>query len=353
MHNRRNLQHAEPDDEFRILACVHDQDNVNPILALLEAAGPSSHSPICVYLLHLIQLVGRADAILINYKLQGSAPISDSDHIVNAFKLFEKQFDSGCIWVLPYICISPYISMHDDVCSLALDKNTTLVILPFHKRVIPSGNFISGVDHAVQAFTVNVLQYAPCSVGILVNPFSEGGWPLQLRCVAVYFFGGADDREALALGARLADNCAVGLTVVRFLPSTEWQVEGWEAQADEQALMRFRIEKVDGERVEYREEVVRDSEGTVGVIRETSGEFNLLVVGRRVGEDSPLTVGLSMWSEYQELGAIGDLLASTDFGSRAATLVVQQQTRVAGDGMEGFDATHTAKRVVLRNDDDY
>ncbi|KAG6467847.1 hypothetical protein ZIOFF_072411 [Zingiber officinale] len=356
VHDRRTLQHAEPDGEFRILACVHDQDNVNPILSLLEAAGPSSHSPICVYLLHLIQLIGRADAILIHYKLHSSAPISDSDHIVNAFKLFEKQFDRGCIWVLPYICISPYNSMHDDVCSLALDKNTTIVILPFHKQAIPSGNFISGGGHAMQAFTVNVLQYAPCSVGILVNSFLEGGGPLQLRRVAVYFFGGADDREALALGARLAGNCAVGLTVVRFLPSTEWLVEGPDAQADEQALMRFRIQKVDGERVEYREEAVRDSEETMGVIRETSGQFNLLVVGRRVGEDSPLTVGLSMWSEHPELGAIGDLLASTDFGCRAATLVVQQQTRVAGDGTEGFEAFDDppkAKRVVPRNDGDY
>ncbi|KAG6513805.1 hypothetical protein ZIOFF_024142 [Zingiber officinale] len=99
--------------------------------------------------------------------------------------------------------------MHDDVCSLALDKNITIVILPFHKQDIPSGNFISGGGHAMQAFTVNILQYAPCSVGILVNSFLERG---------------------------------------------EWLVEGRDAQADKQALMRFRIEKVDGERVEYREE---------------------------------------------------------------------------------------------------
>jgi hypothetical protein len=68
----------------------------------------------------------------------------------------------------------------------------------------------------------------------------------------------------------------------------------------------------------------------VDVIRNTSPSFNLLVVGRRAESlESPLTAGISDWSEHLELGIVGDLLTSTDFGCRVSTLVVQQQTRAA------------------------
>ena len=39
---------------------------------------------------------------------------------------------------------------------------------------------------------------------------------------------------------------------------------------------------------------------------------------------SPLTAGLTDWSECPELGAIGDLLASSDFAATVSVLVVQQ-----------------------------
>uniref|UniRef100_A0ACD5ZYE2 Uncharacterized protein n=1 Tax=Avena sativa TaxID=4498 RepID=A0ACD5ZYE2_AVESA len=52
---------------------------------------------------------------------------------------------------------------------------------------------------------------------------------------------------------------------------------------------------------------------------------------KKLGDElrSPLTAGISDWSEHLELGILGDLLTSTDFGCRVSTLVVQQQTRAA------------------------
>ncbi|KAJ8498721.1 hypothetical protein OPV22_009273 [Ensete ventricosum] len=362
-HKRRTLQHAMPGDELRVLACIHEQDNVNPVLALLEASGPSPDAPICVYLLHLMQLVGRSDAVLHPYKLKNSSSgysataLSESDHIVNAFRLFQKQYPDG-ISVLPYICISPYGTMHDGVCSLAHDKKATLVIVPFHKHIIADGS-ISSASSAVQAVNLNILRYAPCSVGILIDHgFSDGG--LLMHRVAVYFVGGPDDREALAYGVRMADHAAAELTVVRLLLPKEWREEGREDRIDDRVLMHFQRERVDGKRVVYREEVVKDGEGTIAVIRNTSHEFSLLIVGRRQGEESPVTGGMSMWNEYPELGVIGDMLASTDFGGQASTLVVQQQKRVmrtrSRDGAESTrprTSTPTGKRVVPRDDDDY
>jgi hypothetical protein len=87
---------------------------------------------------------------------------------------------------------------------------------------------------------------------------------------------------------------------------------------------------VDEHRVLYSEHTVGGSDEMVDVIRNTSLSFNLLVVGRRAESlESPLTAGISDWSEHLELGILGDLLTSTDFGCRVSTLVVQQQTRAA------------------------
>ncbi|URD74978.1 hypothetical protein MUK42_09124 [Musa troglodytarum] len=373
-YKRRTLQHAKPGDELRVLACIHEQDNVNTALALLQASGHSHDSPIYVYVLHLHHLIGRTDAVLHPHTCRNepssSVALSESDHIVNAFRRFEQKHSDG-VWVLPYICISPYNTMHYDVCSLALDKKVTLVILPFHKNVKADGSIIF-LNPAVQSVNVNVLRYAPCSVAILVDHgisdcgFSDGG--LLVHRVAVYFVGGPDDREALAYGVRMADHAAAELTVVRFLPPKEWRVEGREERIDDRVLMHFQRERVDGKRVVYREEVVKDGEATVAVIRKTSHQFSLLIVGRRQGEESPVTAGMSMWNEYPELGVIGDMLASTDFGGQASTLVVQQQQRVirtqSTDDPESTrprtrtrtptpTPSPTGKRVVPRQADDY
>ncbi|KAJ8498720.1 hypothetical protein OPV22_009272 [Ensete ventricosum] len=229
-YKRHTLQHAKPGDELRVLACIHEQDNVTTALTLLQASGHSHDSPIYVYVLHLHHLIGLTDAVLHPHKRHNepsssATALSESDHIVNAFQQFEQQHSDG-VWVLPYICISPYNTMHDDVCSLALDKKVTLVILPFHKNVKADGSIIF-VNPAVQSVNVNVLRYTPCSVAILVDHgISDCGKLLQH--VAVYFLGGADDREALAYGSRMAKRAAIRLTVVRFLPPKVWREEGQE-----------------------------------------------------------------------------------------------------------------------------
>lgn len=149
----------------------------------------------------------------------------------------------------------------------------------------------------------------------------------------------------------MAEDSSVGLTVVRFrLPNAT--MEGTEERLDERMMEDVRIRKSDGSRVVYREEVVKDGEGTVAVIREISVRFSLLLVGRGDGKETELTSGLSIWSEFAELGTIGDLLASTDFGGRVSTLVVQQQRRVAGNGQpESVRMGKAVKNEVDEEDD--
>ncbi|KAK8949125.1 Cation/H(+) antiporter 15 [Platanthera zijinensis] len=346
-HKRRAVQFLKRDSELRILTCIHGEEHVNAVLTLLKIMPPPTVAPICLYPIHLKPLVGRAATLLHPY-----APSStDTDRIFNAFFQAEQLPSVRCS-ILPYVCISPYATMHEDICSLALDKKVFLILVPFHKQLDIDGSSTIPIP-AIQAVNSSVLRFAPCSVAVLVNhspveentTFRSGTLPSP----AVYFFGGPDDREALACGLRMSEDPAVGLTVVRFRHH-EALLDGAEERLDEMMLEDVRMRRVGGSRVVYREEVVRDAEEIIEVIREVSGGFTLLLVGRGDGKEMPLMSGLSAWSEYPQLGIIGDLLASTDFGSRVSTLVVQQQRRVAGNRLS--ENASISKHVVPREEDE-
>ncbi|CAD6266420.1 unnamed protein product [Miscanthus lutarioriparius] len=343
-YRRRTVQHKKLGDELRVLACVHSQADVAPMLALLDAASASPVSPVAVYLLHLAPLVGLTSSVLRAFKHgdRNCVPSggTDSERIVNAFQYFVQQRPVGSASLLPYVCIAPYATMHDDVCAVALEKRAMLIVVPFHQRLAIDGSVENTTASAgsVQAANVNVLNYSPCSVAILVDRGSlsvvpagaaTDGFPHR---IALYFLGGPDDREALALATYMAEDAPIGLTVFRFLPPPEWRKGGdpEEDRLDEEALQEYVSRWVDDHRVAYSENLVCGSDEMVGIIRKSSPASDLLIVGRRAdGPKSPLTVGISDWSEHLELGVLGDLLTSTDFGCQVSTLVVQQQTRAA------------------------
>ncbi|KAJ0968620.1 hypothetical protein J5N97_025537 [Dioscorea zingiberensis] len=332
VNKRRTILHLNPNAELCFLSCVHSQDHVRPIISLLEASTPSPDSPLCIYVLYLSPLASRSAAILHPYNkhknstsMSSSTFTTESDRIFKAFLYLEQQF-ADIVSVLPYISISPYTTMHDYVCSLALDKKSSLIILPFHRGVAIDGT-IKAVESTTQEVNMHVLRYAPCYVGILVNQVGGGSTSKGLVAgrIVVFFLGGADDREALAYAMRMAINPLVEVMVVRIRLQRGWEGE---ERVDDEVVEGFRRER----RVVYREEVVRDSTGTAGVIKGmVSEEFEgLVVVGMREGVVSALTEGLDMWSEYPELGVLGDILASPEFGDKVATLVVQQQRGVGG-----------------------
>ncbi|KAK8959363.1 Cation/H(+) antiporter 15 [Platanthera guangdongensis] len=356
-YKRRAVQFLKRDSELRILTCIHGEEHVNAILTLLKIIPPPTVAPICLYPIHLKPLVGRTASLLHPYTCHRtpydapSSSSSDTDRIFNAFFQAEQLPSVRCS-ILPYVCISPYATMHEDICSLALDKKVFLIIVPFHKQLDIDGSSTIPIP-AIQTVNYSVLRFAPCSVAVLVNhsPVEENTAfrSATLPSPAVYFFGGPDDREALACGLRMAEDPAVGLTVVRFRHH-EALLDGTEERLDEMMLEDVRMRRVGGSRVVYREEVVRDAEEIIEVIREVSGGFTLLLVGRGGGKEMPLMSGLSAWSEYPQLGIIGDLLASTDFGSRVSILVVQQQRWVAGNRLS--ENASISKHVVLREEDE-
>ncbi|CAM8897293.1 unnamed protein product [Rhodiola kirilowii] len=348
----RTIMESKTDAELRLLVCIHTPRNVPTIINLLEALNATKRSPICVYVLHLVELTGRASAMLIVHNTRKSGrPAANrtqaqSDHIINAFENYEQH--AGNVSVQPLTAISPYATMHVDICNLAEDKRAAFIIIPFHKQQTVDGA-MEATNPAFRMVNQNVLANAPCSVGILVDRGLAGSTRLAANQiahqVAVLFFGGPDDREALSYAWRMAEHPGTTLTVVRFLPGEEALEESattpgrsssdprmltvetdsdHEKLVDDEVLQNFRTKTGGNGSIVYSERIVNNGEETVSAIRAMENAHDMFIVGRGQGMISPLTAGLTDWSECPELGAIGDLLASSDAAATVSVLVVQQ-----------------------------
>ncbi|KAK1267416.1 Cation/H(+) antiporter 15 [Acorus gramineus] len=357
-YKRRTLQiqRTRPDAELRMLACVHAPRNVPSIISLLEASNPTKRSPIFVYALHLVELTGRASAMLIVHNTASrsnttKAPMSraqaQSEHIVHAFENYEQH--AGGVSVQPLTAISPHSTMYEDVCGLAEDKRVALIVLPFHKHQTVDGA-MEAANPALRGVNQGVLAHAPCSVAVFVDRGLARGGPAH--DIVMLFFGGPDDREALTYAWRMAEQPATRLAVFRFTPGDNAAL-AWAAGSekdpnvltvmtdaereqamDEELLAEFQMKNMGEESVAYAEVVANNGEETVAAIRSMEAVHDLYVVGRGRGVTTPLLSGLTDWSECPELGPIGDLLASMDFSAAMSVLVVQQYVGGGGDVVE-------------------
>ncbi|KAI3903921.1 hypothetical protein MKW92_047364 [Papaver armeniacum] len=366
-YKRRTIQKSKPDAELRLLACIHSPRNVPTAISLLDISHPNKKSPIYVYALQLVELTGRASAMLIvhNTRKSGRPAVNrtqaQSDQIVTAFEIYEQheQFVS----VQPLTAISPYSTMHEDICNLAEEKRVSMIVVPFHKQQTIDGG-MEAPNPAFRTVNQNVLANAPCSVGILVDrglgASARTTSPHGSHHIVVLFFGGPDDREALAYALRMSDSPHLGLTVVRFIPGDD--AKGWfkrhendstdtgtlavvtdkdkERQMDDDSISDFIMRTSDNDSVVYTESVTNNGEETVSTIKSMDNIHDLFIVGRGQGMITPLTAGLTDWSECPELGAIGDLLASADFSLAVSVLVVQQYVGmgIQGDGVATPDS---------------
>ncbi|XP_057487317.1 cation/H(+) antiporter 15-like [Actinidia eriantha] len=355
-YKRRTVQKAKADDELRILVCIHTPRNVPTIISLLEASHPATKkSPMFIFSLHVVELTGHGSSILIAHNTRESErPVinrvqAQSDHIINAFETFAQH--TSFVTVQSFTSISPYSTMHEEVCHLAEDNRTALIVVPFHKQPMVDGG-MEAPNSKIRMLNQNVLANAPCSVGILVDRGLTESKILEAshvsHNVAVLFFGGPDDREALSYGVRMSKNAGITLNVIRFLPGPEAEenaitmdpsthddrnehgiltmemVKEIEKQLDDDYIKEVRRMKMDDESFSYIEKVVNNGDETVSAIKSLDNIHDLYIVGRGKGIlVSPLTAGLTEWSECPELGVIGDLLAS-DFVATVSVLVVQQ-----------------------------
>ncbi|XP_077229989.1 cation/H(+) antiporter 15-like [Tasmannia lanceolata] len=366
-NKRRTIKGLKPDAELRLIACIHSPRNVPTIINLVESTYPTKKSPIFIYALHLVELVGRASAMMIVHSTRKSRAavspaLENSEHIANAFQNYVDQ--STGVSVQPLSAISSYSSMHEDICNIAEEKRVALIIAPFHKEQAVDG-VLEATNPAVRTVNQNLLVNAPCSVGILIDRGLSGGGGGTVVCVAhhvvMLFFGGPDDREALAYAWRMSEHPGVSLTVLRLVagkdvvePSdvgaddskiltvmTDYERE---RQLDDEYINEFRLKNVNDKSVVYTEKVVNNGEETVSAISCLDIINDLYIVGRGQGMVSLLTTGMTEWSECPELGAVGDLLASSDFAATASVLVIQQY--VGASPMEGMGTPDSTSQPV-------
>ncbi|KAK9124643.1 hypothetical protein Sjap_014245 [Stephania japonica] len=331
---KRTIQHTRKNAELRVLACVHEEEEVPGLIRLLEISNPTRESPLYIYVVHLVELVGRAMPVLVTHYMweKKSSQTTLSRNIVNNFRRFNHK-NQTVLSVQAFTTISPYETMHDDICMTALDKGTSMIILPFHKQWNANGTIASNKP-ALRTLNSNVLKRAPCSIAIFVDREKMHGSTTTNAThissgtshVALLFLGGADDREALAYAQRMVTDTSTQLKVLRLVAADDPDdVDEWQKIIDGEALKMFKLETSNYKNAVYFEITVKDVEETSTIIRALENECSMLIVGRRYGVSSPITAGLSAWSEFPELGAMGDMLTSSSFQSRVSVLVVQQQ----------------------------
>ncbi|KHN40912.1 Cation/H(+) antiporter 1 [Glycine soja] len=245
--------------------------------------------------------------------------------------------------------VSSFPCLYEDVCNEAEDLQVSIILLPFHKHQRIDGKLESGKE-GIRITNQKVLRHAPCSVGIIVERrlarvpgFSELVASESIQNVATLFFGGPDDREAIAWSLRISGSPRVNLTIIRFLLSSSSQnkqIESGESE-DKEILMSLSREETVNEigntfmvdfyntyvtsgQIGHVEKFVKDGAQTLESLKEIGGIYSLFVVGKGGRGQSSLTVGMSDWEECPELGTVDDVLASSDFDIHGSVLIVQQ-----------------------------
>ncbi|KAI3859837.1 hypothetical protein MKW92_042400 [Papaver armeniacum] len=335
---RSILQSNENNSDFRVLVCVHTQDDVPGIIRIIEASNPTKLHPLTIYLLHLVELVGRASPLLISHTLRERASTSNptkSERIINVFQQFQNRYQN-LVTVLPFTTISPYASMHNDICTMAVDKGAALVIFPFCRQGASLTGDLSRPNisnRPIKTLLQNLLRDTPCSVGILMD-----GSNLQTKSscflpdtpyrVIVLFFGGPDDREALAFAMNMIHHPYIFVSLVRFYSPASLSSDGVIHHISESVSIEIeRHMFLDDELVDHFR--VKDGAETIWAVWALHQDFDLMIVGRQQKAESKIISGLEAnWDEYGELGAIRDLVTSPDYGAEGSILIIHRRREI-------------------------
>ncbi|KAI3447675.1 hypothetical protein Pfo_004340 [Paulownia fortunei] len=369
---RRRLQSISAgfSDELRVLACVNGPSNIPSLINLIESTRSTNKSSrLKLYIMHLIELTERSSSITMVQRFRKNGfPLINRlgcgaelhDQVAIAFQAYSLL---GRVSVRPATAISPLATMHEDICHVAEEKMVGMIVLPFHKqwRKINSEDEEEIVGHGWRGVNQRVLIEAPCSVAVLVDRgygsgalMTPGAAATALQNVCVLFFGGPDDREALELGGRMAEHPAVKVAVIRFMekdgvilrPSpSKSREKGYsfangitntnplaEKEQDEGALAEF-TSRWEG-RVEFIEKLAADIVEEVLAIGR-SGDYDLIIVGKGGCRSTMVVPPADSKAEHPELGAIGDVLASSGQGIASSVLVVQQHSASQAEELPG------------------
>ncbi|KAJ6828451.1 putative cation/H(+) antiporter 19 [Iris pallida] len=336
-YKHRTIQRGDSDSELRVLACFHGSRNIPTLINLIESSRGTRRHGITVYAMHLMELSERSSAISMVHKAgRNGLPFwnkitseGTGDQIVVAFQSYQQL---SHVSVRSMTAISDLHTIHEDIVASAKSKRTALILLPFHKLQHVDGSMES-IGNEYQHVNQRVLRHAPCSVGILIDRGLGGTAQVSASevsyTIAVLFFGGADDREALAYGTRMAEHPGIALTVVRFVPqpdrtsnapnSVSIAINPDDRAKDEECLEQYKTKvAASNDSIKYEEKEVQGKADIIAAVK-AMGRCNLILVGL-----SPPTASLAEHRyECLELGPVGSYLASP-FATSASVVVVKQ-----------------------------
>lgn len=342
-YKHRTIQRKDANGQLRLLTCFHNSRNIPSVINLIEASRgiDKKGGGVRVYAMHLMEYSERSSAILMVHKARKNGlpfwnKIQDADQnqIVVAFEAFRHL---SRVSIKPTTAISRLSDIHEDICRSAEDKRVAMIILPFHKNRRLDGH-LETTRNVFRHVNREVLLHAPCSVGILVDRGLGGTSHVSASnvdyTITVLFFGGHDDREALAYGARMAEHPGINLVAVRFVVDPMVADETISIDIDENSRQEARSEDeeflsgfkqnihTDDGSMKYEEKIVKSSAEAVEVIRSYS-RCNLFLVGRMAEGQLVAALGKQQM-ECPELGPLGNLLTSPVFSTTASVLIVQQ-----------------------------
>ncbi|KAJ4755556.1 Cation/H(+) antiporter 28 [Rhynchospora pubera] len=346
------LQFHKSGTELQIMVGLQGPQNLPIAFTLVEAIGWTKEpGKLTMYSIDMIELTERAAATLVRGQGAEAVEVTDAEvmdvrnEIGEALEAFRKENNDG-VNVKRLQAISSFDDMDRDICMCAKDVMAVLILIPFHKCQRMDGPM--DIGHAgFRLVNQKVLQHAPCSVGIIIDRgfghMNQTSLSLVGKNVVVVFIGGGDDREALTLAAEISQHPAIKLTVVRFLPAVETRGNATtqsrtfhklnqsftsdaeiQMQLDDEFFADFYRLHIINKGVEYMEKHVADAEELVMELHALESQYELFVVGKGRDRKSVLTDGLEDWTEYPELGHVGDIIASSEFSTTASVLVIQQ-----------------------------
>uniref|UniRef100_A0ACD5YN58 Uncharacterized protein n=1 Tax=Avena sativa TaxID=4498 RepID=A0ACD5YN58_AVESA len=339
-YKRRTIAGDDGVGDLRVLACFHGYRNIPSLLNLVELSrGTGGRHRLVVYAMHLVELSERSSAISMVHRTRRNAmPFFNSSKTSSTTEVaFEAFQQLSTVRVRPMTAISDIETIHRDIIDSAGNKRAAVVIVPYHKTLQHDGTFqtLGSRYHAVNK---RVLREAPCSVAVLVDRGLGGHSQVAAQnvafSVAMLFFGGPDDREALAYAARMAEHPGITVTVSRFQPNRPTLLEEEDAAADEAAVEAFKARVAgagaeDDGSVRFEERQARSREEVVEAIRLLS-KCNVFVVGR-MPPTEPLV------ENADELGPVGSYLASPEFKTSASVLVVKRYDPMTNPKSMRFD----------------
>jgi hypothetical protein len=372
------LESLGEEQELRMLTCSHSAHSTPALLSLVELLVTEPETQPAVQVLHLFdggQKRAAAAAAAASSTTPYHQQIIDEydagrDAITDMNTVVDLYWRATGVAFRQIDIVGRSASRDvDAVCRCAADAHATLLLLPCFKEQRYDGKMACRLEER-RELNHGVLARAPCTVGLLVDrPYRSIGASFQVPCsvdtstrtllhpcsdravthvIAAVFLGGPDDREAVSVASRLAENPNIGLTVFRFVKRSTYDTVTSstsraaaiaagddleqplnEGDADERFMWRFYELYASREMAMYVEKVVESPADVVETLDAMAGMFSLVIVGRGGRQPVELLAGLDRWAEAgREMGAVAEILASNASMEMGSVLVMQQHTVV-------------------------